>query len=405
MPTYKYQYSDQSGRTREALMMGTSEKDLESKLSNLGYWIVDIKEVPSTITPVTKKTLFTPKIKRRDLIEFCFQLKTQIEAGIPLVDAIAELPRELTNPYLKTIMTQIHTDLQAGFQFHEALSRFPHVFTGDMVSLVEAGVNSGALPKALMEARDHLEWSDRLVSQVRQASIYPMFVVIAIAVFMLTVFTFVVPKFVTLFDKMNVEAPMLTRIVFSVSDIAKQTWWMFLLAGIFIPILLKLGMRLSERFAFFVDQVKLRVPVFGELQTMIALSRFAHNLASLLRSGIPIVRTIQLCQGLVGNRVVSRALKDIEGELQKGKQMSDVLPKYPIFNSLVVRMVRTGEQTGQMDTSLESVSAYYEEIVPQKVKAIFSMIEPAMILFLVGVVGAIALSIFLPIFDLMGMAG
>ena len=403
MATFKYTYADSTGKKREGMMMGTSAASLESKLSNLGYWILDIKEVEMRGANPTKPGFFTPKVKRRDLIDFCFQLKTQIEAGVPLVDAIASLPKELSNPYLKAIMREVHEDLETGFQFQEALARHPLVFTEDITSLIEAGVNSGELPNALSEAREHLEWADRLVAQVRQASIYPLFVAIAIGLFMLTVFTLVVPKFVKLFEKLNMEAPFVTQMVFGASDLAKSTWWMWLLGGIAVPLLIRIAAKKSSAVAYKIDQIKLKTPVFGELQTMIALSRFAHNLASLLRSGVPIIRTIQLCQGMVGNRVVATALGDVERELEKGQQMSEVLERHPIFNSLVIRMVKIGERTGQIDTALESVSNYYEEVVPRQVKSIFSMVEPALILFLVGIVGTVAMAIFLPIFDLMKM--
>ena len=401
MPTFRYRYSDPDGKPHDGLMMSTDEEALRSKLTKSGYWILEIEEVHASET--TKKGGFKQKVKQREVIDFCFQLKTQVAAGIPLVDAIKALMDEATNPHFAQALRQIHKDLLGGYEFHETLSRFPKIFSGEVVCLIEAGVKSGALPRALEEARNHLEWAERLVAQVRQASVYPLFVMGAIGIFILTVFTGVVPKFVTLFAKINIEPPGITQMVFGTSKALTTTWMVWAPLLVFSPALLKLALSRNEAFAQRLDSWKLKAPVFGELLSMIALSRFSHNLSSLLNAGIPIVRCIQLCQGLVGNRVFAKALSEVEKDLEKGHGLSESLERHSVFNSLVIRMTKIGEKTGQIDVALDNIADYYDEIVPRQVKNIFSILEPALILFLVGIVGTIALAIFLPIFDLMSL--
>ena len=172
-------------------------------------------------------------------------------------------------------------------------------------------------------------------------------------------------------------------------------------AAILVFVSLKIGCRASPRFRLAVDHFKLKLPVFGELQQMLAVSRFAHNLAILYRSGIPIVSALKLCEDLVGNAVVERCVNLIGKGVESGETISDVMGKHEIFPSLLVRMVAIGEASGNLDVGLQNVSDYYHDIVPRKIKTIFNLVEPGLIVFLVMLVGTIAVSIFLPILSLM----
>jgi len=195
---------------------------------------------------------------------------------------------------------------------------------------------------------------------------------------------------------------LLTQIIFALSDFVKATWWLWLLGLLALTIGVPLGRRFSRRFALRLDRLKLSLPIFGPLNLMLALSRFTHNFAILYRAGIPILQSLNLCQGLVGSLVMEDAVAGVHEDVKTGSTISEALRRQPIFPPMLLRMVVMGETTGNLDAALENVSDYYNEIIPRRIKKIFTVLEPALMLALIFVVGAVALSIYLPILALMG---
>jgi type IV pilus assembly protein PilC len=194
----------------------------------------------------------------------------------------------------------------------------------------------------------------------------------------------------------------LTQIVFAAGDFAQATWWLWLPLLFLLVMGIPLGRRLSPRIALLLDHLKLRLPIFGQLNLMLALSRFAHNLSMLYRSGLAILEALKLCQhGLIGNAVVERAVAGVEADIKTGSTISEAMHRQPVFSALLVRMVAMGESSGSLDHALDNVCDYYTEIIPRRIKSVFSVLEPALMLFLIFLVGAVALAIYLPILSLM----
>jgi len=244
---------------------------------------------------------------------------------------------------------------------------------------------------------------DRVLADVKQASLYPSIVMTVILVFVLFLFTFIIPKFAALLDSLHVKQPLLTQAVFAVGAFTKGTWFIWLPLLVLLVLSITVGRRVSPRVAEMLDRLKLHLPVFGELNLMLALSRFTHNLAILYRSGLPILEALKLCQqGLIGNRIVERAVGAVEAEIKTGSTISEALHRQPVFSALLVRMVAMGETSGNLDKALNNVSDYYTEVIPRRIKSVFSILEPALMLFLIFLVGCVALAIYLPIISLMG---
>jgi type IV pilus assembly protein PilC len=196
----------------------------------------------------------------------------------------------------------------------------------------------------------------------------------------------------------------MTQIIFGVSGFAKATWWMWLTGLLVGGITVHVLRRVSESFALAFDRMKLKLPVFGELNHMLSISRFTHNLSILYRSGIVILQSLELCKGLVGNVAVERAVGEVRDAVKAGEGISEAMTRHDVFPPLLLRMVVLGEKTGHIDTALENVSTYYNEVIPRRIKRIFTIMEPAIMLTLIGVVGVVAMSIFLPILSLMDAA-
>jgi type II secretory pathway component PulF len=343
------------------------------------------------------------KRQRRELIDFCTLMSYQVRVGIPLVKSLDVAAQDCKDPSFRKVLAGLQTQIESGRTFHEALASYPSVFSPHFVSVIRAGELSSKLPETFEDLKEYLEWVEQVIADVRQATIYPAIVISVISVFVLFLFTFIIPKFADLLDKLKVKQPLLTQIVFTTGDSVKSTWWLWLPLLLLVLIGVPVGRRLSPRFALLVDNFKLRLPVFGELNLMLALSRFTHNLAILYRSGLPILQALELCKrGLIGNVAVERAVASIAEEVKTGSTISEAMHRQSVFSAMLLRMVNMGETTGNLDHALDNVADYYNQVIPRRIKNVFSVLEPALMLLLIFIVGAVALAIYLPIISLMG---
>ncbi len=407
MPLFQYQGVNTQGKMVTGVMLAPDESSLEHKLELVGCWLVNAEPAKADATPEAQRAGRPRwmdgwgKIPRRDMIEFCTLIGFQTKVGIPLIQALEVASQDCDNPRFQRILDGVRHDMEAGALFHEALAKYPGVFSPQLVSVVKAGELSSKLPDTFADLRSYLEWVEQVIGDVRQASIYPAVVLTVISAFVLLLFSYVIPKFVMLLESTKAPLPLITQVVFGVSDFAKATWWMWLILLLLLTVGTKVLRHFSKGFGVWFDGLKLKLPVFGELNLMLSISRFTHNLALLYKSGIPIVPALHLCEKLVGNAVVEKAVADVAEKVAAGQVISAAMRQQPVFPSMLLRMVIMGENTGNLDLGLENISAYYTDIIPRRIKKIFSLLEPSLILFLVVLVGAIALSIFLPILSLM----
>lgn len=411
MPVYRYQAIDVQGREVRGSMPAADEPNLEAKLKAMGVWLVDSTvqaPPPAAAKANASRSGWLPawnKVKRRELIEFCTLMSFETRVGIPLLQALEMARHDCHDARFRKVLDGLRQQVEAGSQFHEALERFPQVFSPHFTSVIRAGELSGNLPGAFKDLTEYLEWVEQVVADVRQASLYPLITLVVVSGFGLFLFTFIIPKFVTLMNTLKIPVPLLTQIIFGLSDFAKATWWLWLLILVFLTVGIPIGRKYSRRFAYFVDYIKIKLPIFGELNLMLALSRFAHNLSILYSSGIAILQSLNLCQGLIECVPVEDAVAQIETDVKSGSTIGEAMRKQSIFPPIFLRMVTMGETTGNLDQSLQNVSDYYSEVIPRRIKKVFTFLEPAMTLTLIFMVGTIALSIYLPLLSLMSAVG
>src|SRR5947208_185669 len=303
MAVFQYRGVDKSGRAVAGTMTAEDAINLEEKLRASGYWLLDAKANEQSQNGTNGRAqsswlAWGTGVKRRDLVEFCTMMSFQTRAGVPLVQALKGVSDDCNNQRFKQIIQGLQRRLESGQLLHEALKDHPKVFPRQLTSVVRAGELGADLPGAFNAVQGYLEWLEEMMRDVRQASIYPMIVLSVVCAFVLLLFSFVIPKFVTLLAAANVPLPLLTQIVFGASDFAKATWWVWPLLGLVLYVSVRTACRLSSGFRLWYDQLKLGLPVFGELQLMLAISHFAHNLALLYKSGIAIVNAIKLCEDL-----------------------------------------------------------------------------------------------------------
>ena len=409
MPVFRYQAIDKRGRSLGGLMPALDEPNLEVRLRGLGLWLTEAAlERPEAAGAKPRRTEMRwlrlhGKRQRRELIDFCTLMTFQVRAGIPLAKALEVACQDCKDPTFQKVLTGLQVHLESGLRFHEALKRYPEVFSPHFVSVIRAGELSSKLPETLDDLKEYLEWVERVLADVRQATLYPSILITVVAGFVLFLFSTIIPKFAALLDNLHVEQPMLTHIVLTASDVIKTTWWIWLPLLVFVVVGVPILRRQSLGFARAFDGLKLRVPIFGDLNLMLALSRFTHNLAILYGAGIPILEALDMCQhGLIGNTFVEQAVARVRADIVTGSTISEALHRQPVFSALLLRMVTMGEATGKLDEALQNVSSYYNEVIPRRIKNLFTVLEPAMMLFLIFLIGCIALAIYLPIITLMG---
>lgn len=401
MPSYSYSGIDAKGKTTNGFLQADSIQVLEQKLKESGIWMMkatqDSKTVVSSKTETTQQSRV--KVKRWELINFYIQFSLLLRAGINLPKALRRLSDDLGESRLGKVLQTIAEQVEIGVPLNEAISYFPRIFPPETVSIIRAGEVSGNLPNVLDEIRLHLEWTDKLTSDIRQALIYPCIVITAATGLILFLFTFIVPKFVTLLNELALELPALTQYVMIISDFLKSYLLIILTVLFLIPVLYKI-IRKTKKGGIFIDRMMMNLPIFGNLIQMFGFSRFSKNLSMLYRSGIPILKGLQITQSVMGNLAIREAVTATRKAVEEGTPLSQGLARIDIFPKILVTMIATGEESGSLDESLNSVAGYYDEIIPRKIKALFTFFEPVVMLTLIGIVGAVALSVILPILQL-----
>ncbi|MDX8411714.1 MAG: type II secretion system F family protein [Mariprofundaceae bacterium] len=402
MPEYRYRAIDHAGRAISSVMVAADVAMLESLLEQTGYWLVEAREQRAAGIPMPWRR---QGVGRRSLIDFFSLAGVMLGAGIGLVEVLEAAVEESDDPALRRVLDDMFHDVQAGNALHESMRQHPRVFSQHVVALVQAGEERAGLPEVFEALRKHFNWLDTLVKDVKQASIYPAIVLAMVGLFIVLIFSFVVPRFVVMLDSVHMQLPWITRMVIGMGEGMAATWWLWLALFIVTPLAVQYGRRSSERFALAFDHMLLKLPVFGDIHYMIVVSRLSHNLAALYKAGIPIIQSLSLCRQLLGNRVMENALAGVVAAVQEGSSLHEAFNRYDFFPSMLLRMVAVGEATGQLDRVLGRVSDYYDEEIPRRVKRAFAVLEPAIIIFLIGLVGTVALSILLPIMALTGSTG
>jgi type IV pilus assembly protein PilC len=393
MPLFNYRAIDADGRAVAGHVEAASLGDLEMRLKRMDLDLV-------AGAPAQAGGLFgARKIPRRELIHFCFHLEQLVRTGVPILEGLADLRDSLENPRFREVIAGLLEGIAGGQTLSQAMEAHPRVFDTVFVSLIRAGEASGRLPEILRNLTDTLKWEDELASQTLRLTLYPAIVgliVTAAAVFLMVR---LVPQLKQFVKTMGQTLPPQTRALFFVSDLFVDYWYLALL----LPLVLLVGTRLlvavnpAARLAF--DGVKLRLPFVGDILRKIILSRFAGTFALLYSSGIPILEAVRTTQRVVGNLVVRAGLEDVEQLIGEGQNLTSAFQRTAFFPPLVIRMLRVGENTGELSAALANVSYFYNRDVRESVDKAQQLIEPLLTLLLGSLLGWIMLSVLGPIYD------
>ncbi len=409
MPTYKYKATSDEGKIVKGLLTAEGEEELESALDNKNLYLISAKETNKKgapaggSAPAGRGRTVRAHVKRSELISFTVHLATIIGAGVPLLQGLDDMIEETENPRFKSVIRGIKSQIEEGSSISEAFGQHPEVFSELYIAILKSGETTGRLDDVLREIVKFLEWQDELVGTIKQATTYPIIVMCALGGLIGIMFTFVLPRFLSIFDGFNIPLPLPTRIVIAISSFFQNFWWL-LLAGIIAAFV---GLRAANRTPqgrMVLDRIKLKIPIFGELSRKIALSRFSHYLASLFGAGVNIMNALEVVERVVGNAVLADVVRKARLQVGAGQSVAGALRESKEFSPMVVRMVAIGETTGSLEETLQRVAEYYDREVPQTVKRLFTALEGLVIILLGVVVLFVVLSIILPMLSLQQLA-
>ena len=397
MYTYAYQARDNHGKILAGVQDALNEENAITSLMSRGLMVLTI-----TQKSAAKKTKTATSVKETDLVLFTRQLATMIDAGIPLVGATTALyetadPKKQRN--LRAIIGDITARVQGGESFNAALAKHPAIFNRLYISMVRAGESGGLLAEILDRLAGFLEASARLRKKVKSAMTYPV-AVISIAI-LITVFLIVkvVPVFADIFKDFGKPLPAPTQFLVDLSDFMRNDWY-YLIGGLVAVFFgLKYFLKTKQGHELW-NRWQLKLPIFGPLVHKICMSRFARTFAQLIRSGVPILETLEIVGGSAGNTVVEESIKGVSADVEKGDNLSVAMSKKTIFPPMMLRMVSAGESTGKIDEMLEKMADFWDEEIEATLSALTSLLEPILIVVLGVIVGGIVIALFLPIFQL-----
>jgi len=395
MPSFAYSARETAtGREINSSVEAVTEQAAIAALLNRNLLVVSIQEKISK-----RGKMKGGKVALADLVIFTRQLATMIEAGIAIVQSLQALADQTPNKVMRDVIRDVCTRVESGESFSEALQKHPKTFNRLYYSMVSAGEKGGLLAEILSRLATYLENSERLRKKVKTALMYPSavtVVAISITIFLLVK---VVPTFKEVYSGFGAQLPGPTQFMINLSEIVKKFLLLFIIAAVAVVwgwfhfIKTKPG-------RMFWDSRRIKLPVFGPIAHKICLVRFTRTLASLIRSGVPILEVLQIVSQTVGNVIMEKAIKTAALDIERGEGISAALGKNPIFPSMIIRMLSAGEQTGNIDNMLERVSNFLDEEIETTLSGLMSLLEPMLIVFLGVVIGGMVVCMFLPIFNL-----
>jgi len=393
MALFAYRAVDEEGKISSGSLDATNAIDLELRLRRLGLDLITFESVKRSVAARSRH------VTRPELITFCFHLSQLLRAGVNIIEALTDLRDTVDNPGFRQVVAGLIEDIEGGLRLSEALANHPYIFDGVFVALVRAGEQSGQLNEVLDELAENIKWQDEMASQAQRALIYPVIVLVVVVGVIFVLMIFLVPQLAITFKSLVPKLPRETELLIALSNIFVK-WWYLLIgvpaaAGFAIFIAARSNDAMQQR----IDTLSIKLPVVGPIRYKIMLARFSTFFAMLYRSGISVLDCIQICEKIMGNRVMEQALQRVGRSISEGQGISQAFTATKLFPPLVLRMLRVGESTGGLDSALLNVSYFYNREVREGIAKMQSLIGPATTIVLGGLIVAILYTIFLPLYD------
>lgn len=403
MPKFSYRAINQRGRPVRGVVNAANETELFNRLNETGMSLLDCKEMNEKASKFASLT--AKKVKIRDLIQMFVHLEQLQKAGVPLLDALSDVRDTAESTRLRDIMGDVYGEVASGSSFSVALSKHPSVFEPIFISLINSGEETGNMTNSFTQVIKHLKWTDAMRAKVKKATRYPKILIGVVIIVIWIMMTQVVPDVVGFLGELGKDLPPVTQALIATSEFFNEYFGFIFMGMVAIYIGLLVGRAVSEGFKYRTDYIALHTPNFGPLIRKISLSRFCQTFAVLFTSGLEILKCLEAAKQTAGNLVLTEALERVKTNVQEGSPLSEALNNSGEFPSLVVRMVKIGEESGNLTGVLEQVSEFYDQDVNEAVDGMIAMIEPALTVILGGMILWIAAAVFGPIYDSLGDMG
>jgi type IV pilus assembly protein PilC len=411
MPTYTAEVRDNHGNTRHEKISAKSAKVAQTKLKEKYQFVKNVRaEQGFDLTKLTKinvqdiEAALSP-VSVKDRAVFSRQFAAMVNAGVAMVRCLSILGEQSANPRMKKALSKISLDVQQGMNLSDAMRRQPDCFDNLYVSMIQAGEVGGVLDEVLNRLAKVLEDMARLKNQIKGAMAYPIAVGILATLVFLAMTIFLIPIFAKIFQDLGSELPPLTQFMLDVSGVL--TSWRAI-----IPVIVIFCVTFAFQYYYktpigrlTIDRLLLKMPIVGDLNEKSAVARFCRIFGTLTRSGVPILSSLDIVRDTAGNKVIANAIEKSKYEVQQGGMLSLALQRERVFPPLAIQMISIGEETGEIDSMMMKVADFYEDEVEQAVKALTSVLEPIMMVFLAGMVAVILLAMYLPMFKVFEKLG
>lgn len=399
MAIYEYKAFSSSGKVSKGFTESDSIRNARQKLKKQGLMVTEIKEKMAVQRGGKSSFSLGGGVGTAEIALMTRQLASLIKANIPLVDALDGLVEQTDHPRLKLALAQVRQDVNEGSGLAKALEAHPKIFDRIFINMVEAGESSGTLGLVLLRLADLKEGQMRLKSKIQSAMMYPMLMSFVGCVLLIGIFAFVIPELKKVFESSGKAMPATTEFLMNLSDFIVSDWPVILVSAFGVFFFFQRYIQTKSGRSKW-DRIRLKAPVVGGLVQIIAVTRFANTMGTLLSSGVPILTAMNIAKNLVGNVHIANAINIARENVTEGQSIAAPLKQSGEFPPLVIHMIAIGEKTGELPDMLKNVSETYEEQVNSKIEGLVSLLEPVMLVFMGIVVGFIVMSIFMPLLDL-----
>ena len=398
--TFEYKVRDSGGKLKTGKLEAETQAQVATKLKSMGYAPLSITQSNAGMSKELKIPGFgAKKVGLKDLAVFSRQFATMINSGLSLLRALNILTEQTENKEFARVLGEVRNAIETGNSLSDGMAQHPAVFPPLMVNMCKAGEVGGFLDQVLLQVANNYEAEVKLRGKVKSAMTYPVVVLCIAVVAVIGMLLFIVPTFETLFATLGGTLPLPTQILVKLSAALKY---------IIIPLVIGViaGLAVWKRVKHkrgvrdVVDPTKLKLPVFGDLFRKIALARFARNLGTMMRSGVPILQSLDIVAETTGNVVLERATRAVQESVRTGESLTAPLAQHAVFPPMVVQMMAVGEETGALDTMLAKIAEFYDQEVESTTESLTALMEPLMIAFLGGIVGSMIVALYMPIFKI-----
>jgi type IV pilus assembly protein PilC len=402
MPIYLWEGQARSGELKKGELEAVNETAVRVQLRRQGVRPTHVKEKPKDLFDMIP--VFGKKVKTKSVVVFARQFSTMISAGLPLIQCLDVLASQEKNKAFAKIIKSVKDDIEGGSTLTDALRKHPKVFDELFINMIQAGEAGGILDIILIRLATYMEKIMKLRSKVKSAMTYPAAVLVISVLVVIMLLLKVVPVFSKMFSGMGRELPALTQTLIDISDFLQNNI-IYLLGVTILIVVAFIRYYRTEMGKAIVDRLLLKMPIFGPLLKKVAVSKFSRTLSTMMSSGVPILDGLEIVSKTAGNKVVERALMETRKNISEGKTIAEPLAATNVFPPMVVQMIAVGEATGALDAMLAKIADFYDDEVETAVAAMTSLLEPALMVFLGGLVGTIIVAMYLPIFQLGSIVG